>query len=38
MCGDAICNYKTVQSFGYEDLLVEKYAEYLQPTYEASFD
>ena len=25
LCGDAIINYKTVQSFGYEDKIVEKY-------------
>ena len=25
LCGDAIVNYKTVQSFGNEDLIVEKY-------------
>jgi ATP-binding cassette subfamily B (MDR/TAP) protein 1 len=25
LCGDAIMNYKTVQSFGHEDKLVEKY-------------
>lgn len=29
LCGDAIANYKTVQSFGHEDLIVEKYKDYL---------
>lgn len=30
MCGDAIVNYKTVQSFGHEDMLVEKYKQLLE--------
>jgi ABC-type transport system involved in Fe-S cluster assembly fused permease/ATPase subunit len=25
LCGDCIVNFKTVQSFGHEDMLVEKY-------------
>lgn len=31
LLGDAIMNYKTVQSFGYEDKVVEKYEEFLKP-------
>lgn len=31
LCGDAIVNYKTVQSFGHEDLIVKKYVEMLSP-------
>lgn len=34
LCGDAIINYKTVQSFGNEKLVVKKYREYLEPLYE----
>ena len=34
LCGDAIINYKTVQSFGNEKLVVKKYKEYLEPLYE----
>lgn len=29
LCGDAIMNYKTVQSLGYENLVVQKYEELL---------
>ena len=29
LCGDAIINYKTVQSFGHEDLIANKYEEML---------
>jgi ABC-type transport system involved in Fe-S cluster assembly fused permease/ATPase subunit len=36
LCGDAIINYKTIQSFGHEDVIVKKYTEYLQPAYKAS--
>ena len=36
LCGDAIVNYKTVQSFGNEELLVEKYRELLLPIHSAS--
>ena len=31
-CGDAISNFKTVQSFGYEDVLVEEYIAKLDPV------
>ena len=31
LLGDAILNYKTVQSFGYENLLVDKYEEFMKP-------
>jgi ABC-type transport system involved in Fe-S cluster assembly fused permease/ATPase subunit len=37
LCGDAIVNYKTVQSFGNEDLLVDKYKELLYPVQQASY-
>ena len=33
LCGDAITNYKTVQSFGYEDLVVAKYKEMMFPVF-----
>jgi ATP-binding cassette, subfamily B (MDR/TAP), member 1 len=33
LCGDSIVNYKTVQSFGHEDKLVEKYRELLEPVH-----
>jgi len=32
LCGDAINNFKTVQSFGNEEKLVEKYRELLEPA------
>jgi ABC-type transport system involved in Fe-S cluster assembly fused permease/ATPase subunit len=32
LCGDAITNYKTVQSFGNEKLLVEKYKQMMMPV------
>ena len=31
LCGDAILNYRTVQSFGYEHLVVETYRKLLYP-------
>lgn len=34
--GDAINNLKTVQSFGYEDLIVKKYKSILEPIYKAT--
>lgn len=36
LCGDTIVNYKTVQSFGHEDTLVEKYKELLMPVHKIS--
>lgn len=36
LCGDSIINYKTVQSFGHEDKLVEKYKELLMPVHKVS--
>lgn len=35
LIGDAINNFKTVQSFGYENLIVMKYVELLEPIYDA---
>ena len=32
LCGDAIINYKTVQSFGNEEMIVNKYNEVLSPV------
>ena len=32
MLGDAIMNFKTVQSFGYEHLIVQKYEELMEPA------
>lgn len=29
LCGDSIMNYKTVQSMGYEEKVLEKYREFL---------
>lgn len=34
LCGDAIINYRTVQSFGHEELVVKKYEEMLTPGHE----
>ena len=34
LCGDAIINYRTVQSFGHEELFVQKYKELLTPGHE----
>ena len=31
-CGHAILNFKTVESFGYEELMVKKYKELLMPA------
>ena len=31
LIGDAIINYKTVQSFGYENIILEKYKRLLMP-------
>lgn len=36
LIGDAINNLKTVQSFGYEELIVEKYKATLKPIYDAT--
>jgi len=33
LCGDAIVNYKTVQSLGNIDKMVEKYVSYLEPAH-----
>jgi len=32
LCGDAIINFKTIQSFGHNDLVVKKYEELLAPV------
>lgn len=32
LCGDAIVNYKTVQSFGHEEEIVKIYDEFLAPV------
>lgn len=37
LCGDAIVNYKTVQSFGNEEMLVKQYEKMLMPKHEISF-
>lgn len=37
LLGDAIGNFKTVQSFGYESLVVEKYEELMKPAQDALF-
>ena len=33
LIGDSINNFKTVQSFGYEELLVKKFVSYIRPIY-----
>jgi ATP-binding cassette subfamily B (MDR/TAP) protein 1 len=33
LIGDSINNFKTVQSFGYEELLVKKFISYIKPIY-----
>ena len=32
LCGDAIINFKTIQSFGHNDLVVKKYEDLLAPV------
>ena len=32
LCGDCIINYKTVQSLGYENMIIEKYETLLSRT------
>ena len=32
-CSDCICNFKTVQSFGYQDIMVEQYNKLLIPAF-----
>lgn len=34
--GDAINNLRTVQSFGYEHVIIEKYEDYLKKGYKTS--
>ena len=36
LIGDAINNFKTVQSFGYEELIVKKFISYIKPIYDSS--
>jgi hypothetical protein len=36
MIGDAINNFRTVQSFGYEELVVKKFASFLDVGYQES--
>lgn len=36
LIGDAVNNFKTVQSFGYEELIVKKYHSLIYPIYAAS--
>jgi ABC-type multidrug transport system fused ATPase/permease subunit len=36
LCGDAITNFKTVQSFGNEELIVKKYKEMMLPVFALS--
>lgn len=33
LIGDSINNFKTVQSFGYEELIVKKFVSYIKPIY-----
>jgi len=32
LCGDSIVNYKTIQSFGHEELIFEMYNRILEPN------
>lgn len=36
LCGDSIMNYKTVQSMGYEKMIIEKYKEFQLPAVKAA--
>ena len=36
MCGDAISNFRTIQSFGNEEILVQSYKALLAPTFQKS--
>ena len=36
LCGDAITNFKTVQSFGHTELIVKKYEDLLTPALKIS--
>lgn len=36
MIGDSINNFKTVQSFGYEHLILKKYKSYIDPIFAMS--
>lgn len=35
LIGDAINNFKTIQSFGYEQEIIQKYVSYVLPVYKA---
>lgn len=37
LCSDAIGNYKTVQSFANEDMIVAKYVEWMSPVNDQVF-
>lgn len=37
LCGDAIANYKTVQSLGHTELIVKKYEQLLAPVQKKAF-
>lgn len=36
LCGDAIVNYKTTQSFGNNQMVVKKYIEFMEPVFKAN--
>ena len=36
LCGDSIVNYKTVQSFGNTELIIQKYESYLKPSHDTA--
>lgn len=36
LCGDSIINYKTVQSLGHEEMILQKYREYLEPVFKSN--
>ena len=38
LCGDAISNFKTVQSLGNTELIVKKYEELLKPSHKKAID
>jgi len=37
LCGDAITNFKTVQSFANEDMIVQKYVDYMSPVNKVTY-
>jgi len=36
LAGDAIVNFKTIQSFGHTEMVIKKYIEFMEPVYKSS--